>query len=77
MNGFQKQTPNCIYKFAVTPKDISKLDIFLKDLAFISKANKVIGIAMGKLGSTREYSEIDLALLQHIAVLVNHALPDR
>jgi len=46
----KKQTPDCIYKFAVTPNDISKLDTFLRDLAFISKANKVIGIAMGKIG---------------------------
>ncbi len=46
----KKQSPNCIYKFAVSPKDISELEIFLKDLNTISKTYRVIGIAMGEIG---------------------------
>lgn len=41
---------NCIYKFAVSPKNISELDNFLKDLTMISESNFVIGIAMGEIG---------------------------
>ncbi len=46
----KKQSPNCIYKFAITPKDISELETFLKDLNTISKLHRIIGIAMGEIG---------------------------
>jgi len=46
----RKRNPNCIYKFAVSPKNTSELEKFLNDLDFISKSYKVIGIAMGEIG---------------------------
>ncbi len=51
----KKQNPNCIYKFAVSPRDISQLETFLKDLNTVSKLYRVVGIAMGQIG---EYSRV-------------------
>lgn len=46
----KKESLNCIYKFAVSPKNISELETFLEDLSVISKHYKVIGIGMGDIG---------------------------
>lgn len=46
----KKQSPNCIYKFAVSPKNTSELELFLNDLQSISQKFKIIGIAMGEIG---------------------------
>ena len=46
----KKKSPNCIYKFAVTPKNISEEELFLNDLKEISNDYLIIGIAMGEIG---------------------------
>ena len=49
LSGFQKKSENCIYKFAVTPKNISEERIILNDLKEISNDYLIIGIAMGEI----------------------------
>jgi 3-dehydroquinate dehydratase-1 len=46
----KKKSENCIYKFAVTPKNISEEELFLNDLKIISNDFSIIGIAMGEIG---------------------------
>jgi 3-dehydroquinate dehydratase-1 len=46
----KKNVTNCIYKFAITPKDFIELELFLNDLSIISKTHTIIGIAMGEIG---------------------------
>jgi 3-dehydroquinate dehydratase-1 len=46
----KKKSENCIYKFAVTPKNISEEKVFLNDLKIISNDFTIIGIAMGEIG---------------------------
>lgn len=46
----KKKSENCIYKFAVTPKNISEEKEFLNDLKMISNDFTIIGIAMGEIG---------------------------
>lgn len=46
----KKKSENCIYKFAVTPKNISEEKVFLNDLKMISNDFTIIGIAMGEIG---------------------------
>lgn len=46
----KKKSQNCIYKFAVTPKNISEEKVFLNDLKMISNDFTIIGIAMGEIG---------------------------
>jgi 3-dehydroquinate dehydratase I len=46
----KKKSPNCIYKFAVTPNNISEEELFLKNLRIISNDFEIIGIAMGEIG---------------------------
>ncbi len=46
----KKKSKSCIYKFAVTPKNISEEKVFLNDLKMISNDFTIIGIAMGEIG---------------------------